>query len=289
MRLDTENVDKVLIENDLVVMHKIDRIHFMDKPHFHDGFEIHFTLTNSTTYQIDERKFDADAGTVALFSSEELHRVSIDRSKLYERYFVLFKPSFIEEFTTSFPFLLEIFSKKQKVDCLELTSDQSLKVTNLYEEMIRCDQEREEPFELLHLKLKLTELLILLNKIVYSNEKLHKPISYEHYQTISEIVSFLKEEYMNEMTLDELSERFFISKSTIIRAFKNALGMTPNQYLIYMRIMKSRELLEQGYSVKQVSEKIGYRDESSYIKKFKEIQAESPKQYQLKNLRAKRS
>ena len=53
MRLDTENVDKVLIENDLVVMHKADRIHFMDKPHFHDGFEIHFTLTNGTTYQID--------------------------------------------------------------------------------------------------------------------------------------------------------------------------------------------------------------------------------------------
>lgn len=289
MRLDTENVDKVLIENDLVVMHKADRIHFMDKPHFHDGFEIHFTLTNGTTYQIDERKFDADAGTVALFSSEELHRVSIDRSKLYERYFVLFKPSFIEEFTTKFPFLLEIFSKQQKVDCIELTSEQRLKVIALYEEMIQCDQGRDEPFELLHLKLKLTELLILLNKIFYSDEKLHKPISYEHYQTISEIVSFIKEEYMNEMTLDELSERFFISKSTIIRAFKNALGMTPNQYLIYTRIMKSRELLEQGYSVKQVSEKIGYRDESSYIKKFKELQGESPKQYQLKNLRGKRS
>lgn len=289
MRLGTENVDKVLIENDLVVMHKADKIHFMDKPHFHDGFEIHFTLTNGTTYQIDERKFDSDAGTIALFSSEELHRVSIDRSKLYERYFVLFKPSFIEEITTNFPFLLEIFSKHQKVDCIELTSDQRLKVINLYEEMIRCNQKRDELYELLNLKLKLTELLVLLNKIFYSDEKLHKPVSYDHHQTISEIVAFIKEKYMNEITLDDMSERFFISKSTLIRAFKNALGMTPNQYLIYTRIMKSRELLEQGYSVKQVSEKIGYRDESSYIKKFKELQAESPKQYQLKNLKGKRS
>ncbi len=151
---------------------------------------------------------------------------------------------------------MEIFSKQQKVDCIELTSDQSLKVTDLYEEMIRCDQERKEPFELLHLKLKLTELLILLNKIVYSDEKLHKPISYEHYQTISEIVSFLKEEYMNEMTLDELSERFFISKSTIIRAFKKCtwydtksiFNLYPNHEIT--RIVRTRIFCETSFGKK---------------------------------------
>lgn len=286
--MDALNVDKVLIENDLVVMHKADRVHYMDKPHFHDGYEVHFTLTNSTTYQIDERKFDADAGTIALFSSEELHRVTIDRSKLYERYFLLFKPAFVEEFTTNFPFLLDIFSKDRKRDCIEMTSEQRVQVIELYEEMIRYDRKREEFLNILRLKLKLTELLVLLNELFRDDEKMHRPIFYEHQQVISDIIVFIKTEYMNEVTLEELSNIFFISKSTITRVFKNTLGMTPNQYLINTRIMKSREFLEQGYTVKQVSEKIGYRDESSFIKKFRELQGESPKQYQLKLLNDKR-
>ena len=93
---------------------------------------------------------------------------------------------------------------------------------------------------------------------------------------------------MDEITLDHISNLFFISKSTITRVFKNTLGMTPNQYVINVRIMKSRELLEQGYAVKDVSEKVGYKDESSFIKKFKELQGESPKQYQLKLLKSKK-
>ncbi len=289
MRVDTENVDKVLIENDLVVMHKADKVHFMDKPHFHDGFEIHFTLTNGTTYQIDERKFVADAGSVALFSSEELHRVTIDRSKLYERYFILFRPSFIEEFTANFPFLLDIFSKQRKRDCTELTSAQRIQVIDLYEKMIAYNRQRENPLNLLRLKLTLTELLVFLNELFYDDEQSHKPISYEHHQTISDIISYIKREYMNEITLGDLSDHFFISKSTITRVFKSVLGMTPNQYVIYTRIMKSREYLEQGYSVRQVAEKVGYKDESSYIKKFKELQSESPKQYQLKIINDRRS
>lgn len=289
MRVDTENVDKVLIENDLVVMHKADKVHFMDKPHFHDGFEIHFTLTNGTTYQIDERKFVADAGSVALFSSEELHRVTIDRSKLYERYFILFRPSFIEEFTANFPFLLDIFSKQRKRDCTELTSAQRIQVIDLYEKMIAYNRQRENPLNLLRLKLTLTELLVFLNELFHDDEQSHKPISYEHHQTISDIISYIKREYMNEITLGDLSDHFFISKSTITRVFKSVLGMTPNQYVIYTRIMKSREYLEQGYSVRQVAEKVGYKDESSYIKKFKELQSESPKQYQLKIINDRRS
>lgn len=89
---------------------------------------------------------------------------------------------------------------------------------------------------------------------------------------------------MEEITLDKLSQEFFISKSTIIRMFKNIIGMTPAQYLIYVRIMKSRSLLEKGNTVKFVSEQVGYKDESRYIKKFKELQGVSPKQYTLQLL-----
>jgi len=36
-----------------------------------------------------------------------------------------------------------------------------------------------------------------------------------------------------------------------------------------------------GYSVHEVAYRVGYRDDSSFIKKFKQLQGVSPKQYYL--------
>lgn len=288
MRHELENVDRVLLEQELVIMHKMDYMHFMDKSHFHDGFEIHFTLTNATTYQIDERTFVADAGSIALFSPEEIHRVSIDRNKLYERYFILFKPSFIEEMLLMSPFLLDIYSKKRKKDCLQLSAEQQKQITNIFDEIILAQKERENELHRLRAKLKLTELLVLLTELFEDENKEQREIPYENHHVFSDMVNYIKEHYMEEITLDLLSKKFFISKSTIIRMFKNILGMTPNQYLIYVRVMKSRPLLEKGYPVKVVAEKVGYKDESSFIKKFKELQGISPKQYALQLLEVRR-
>lgn len=284
MKYEDENVDKVLLENELVVMHKTDYVHYMDKPHFHDGYEIHFTLTNATTYQIDERTFVADAGSIALFNPEEIHRVGIDRDKLYERYFLLFKPRFIEEILVTNPFLLDIYNSKVKIDCFQLTTEQQTKVTGIFEEILLAQVENENTVQKLKSKIKLVELLLLFSEILEGDTKKQRAVSYENHHIFSEIIKYIKESYMDEITLDKLSQEFFISKSTIIRMFKNIIGMTPAQYLIYVRIMKSRSLLEKGNTVKFVSEQVGYKDESSYIKKFKELQGVSPKQYTLQLL-----
>lgn len=282
MKHEIENVDKVLLENDLVAFHKADRVHMMDKPHFHDGYEVHFTLTNSTTYQVDDRRSEADAGSIALFTSEEIHRVSIDSNKLYERYFILFKPSFIEDFTSSYQYLLEVY---HKFDCIQLNEEDKVKMIRLFDELIEANNKNDDMSTLLA-KIKLIEILILLNERTHTNEQIMNDsdsLQQNSQSMLSEIIYYMKENYMHEITLDMLSDHFFVSKSTIIRSFKSSLGMTPNQYLIYTRIMKSRDYLKQGYSVKEVSMRVGYKDESSYIKKFKELLGSSPKQYALNN------
>ena len=55
--------------------------------------------------------------------------------------------------------------------------------------------------------------------------------------------------------------------------------MTPNEYLITVRIMKSREYLTAGVSVVKTCELIGYTDESHFIRRFTRIVGITPKQY----------
>lgn len=282
IRYESEKIDKVLLDNELVVFHKIDNVHYMDKPHFHNGYEVHFTLTNATSYQVDGRTYVADAGSVALFSSEEIHRVSIDRNKLYERYCILFKPSFVEEFTSHHPTLLEIYNRG---DCIPLNEGDKKKMIRLFEELIAADKREESIYRLLA-KIKLIEILVFITERMEKDEDSLVVTQHTNQVVLSKIIAYIKNQYMEEITLDLLSDIFFLSKSTIIRMFKTSIGMTPNQYLIYTRIMRSRDLLQEGYTVKEVAIRIGYKDESSFIKKFKELQGESPKQYALKMLRS---
>ena len=68
-------------------------------------------------------------------------------------------------------------------------------------------------------------------------------------------------------------------RQQLIRLFKEEIGMTPNEYIILSRIMRSREYLARGYSVIKVCEMVGYADESHFIRTFKKIMGITPKQY----------
>ncbi len=276
-------IDEVLLNEEFYIAHKIDTSHFMEHPHFHNGFEIHFTLTNNTIYFIEGKKYVSDSGTVTLINSEEIHRVCIDKNKLYERYFILFKPSFIEFITVNYPEVLEIFVQKNKMDknCIQLSSNDQDKMKNLVEELLKIYIESDLYLYELRIKQKFLELLIFLSDIFNFRNGDYIRVNYEQQDQLIKIIKYMRKNSSKELCLDLLCEHFYISKSSMIRLFKKYIGMTPNQYLIYLRIMNSRKYLESGYNVKEVSIKVGYSDISSFIKKFKEIQGLSPKKYAM--------
>ena len=283
------DMDKVLLEEEFFVFHKMDDSHFMGRPHFHDGFEIHFTLTNETIYYVDGRKSVMDSGAVAVFNSEEIHRVVVDNKKLYERYCILFKPRIIDALRANYPDILQVFTNRRRgYNCIQLSELSKDQLVQLFNELLNYYHDRDSKFQELKIKLKFVEILIMVSELFNNYIEDRKDINYEGNTQFYLLLDYIKNNYMENNNLDDLANEFYLSKSTIIRLFKKNMGMTPTQYLIYVRIMASRNYLEAGCSVKDVAYKIGYKDESSFIKKFKELQGISPKQYML-NLQRKGS
>ena len=70
-----------------------------------------------------------------------------------------------------------------------------------------------------------------------------------------------------------------MSKMHLIRLFKAEMGMTPNEYIIMVRIQQARFYLAEGMAVIKVCEMVGYADESHFIRTFKKIMGITPKQY----------
>lgn len=65
------------------------------------------------------------------------------------------------------------------------------------------------------------------------------------------------------------------------KLFKNATGLTPNQYLTEKRINQAKHLLEAGYSeyggIKRVAEMVGFEDSLYFSRVFQKIVGQCPK------------
>lgn len=277
-------VDKVLLDRDFIVEHKRSTDHKMDRPHFHDGYEIHMTCTKNVDYYIEERKYLGDVGTVAIFNSQEIHRVVPEvEGTMYERYYILFKPRFIEFASRNYPELLILFTDRFDgfENCAYLSEQEQIQYINLLNQLISIQNAPSQFLQEIKLKQKLVEIILFLTDRYVSSGNIRTSISYNKQGVLKDIMLYIRKNFDASLSLDKIANNFYISKSTLIRIFKKHVGMTPNEYITYIRIMESRKLLRKGYSVEQVSLKVGYVDESSFIKRFKKIQGISPKQFIL--------
>ena len=73
--------------------------------------------------------------------------------------------------------------------------------------------------------------------------------------------------------------RFFISKHYLCRIFKSATGFSVMEYIIYSRILRARQLLQEGVSVQQAGELSGFSDNSHFIRTFGHLTGTSPGRY----------
>jgi AraC-like DNA-binding protein len=83
------------------------------------------------------------------------------------------------------------------------------------------------------------------------------------------------------ISMDELADKAYMSKSTFYRYFGNEFGMTPLQYVNEQRMERAQELLQDGErTVTDVSYALGFSSVSHFIDMFKKHVGDTPKSYQ---------
>lgn len=267
------------------ISHKSDiRIEF-DIMHFHDGYEIHYTKSGQADFFINSKQYKSKEGTISIISPYEVHRIITNPDSKYERYVVYFKPGFIHSVTDEYPELLLLF-KNRPIDfenCLQMDYQSQSDLLSLLNHLCFLNEDKPHFLQELQIKQTLIDILIFLNKAFMKANNFCTPVLNKQNELLNTIISFFKEHTDESLTLDDISARFFISKSTLIRLFKDTLGITPIQFLINIRLVKAKELLNSGYSVQETSELVGYKDEYNFIKLFKKNYNISPKQYANRN------
>lgn len=90
---------------------------------------------------------------------------------------------------------------------------------------------------------------------------------------------FIRDNFTRSIKLHEIGLASGLSASYLIRAFRQAYGMTPHAYVMNCRIEFCRSQLRSGRSIVDVAHEAGFSDQAHLQRSFKKFVAATPGQY----------
>ncbi len=97
---------------------------------------------------------------------------------------------------------------------------------------------------------------------------------------LKSVLHYLDEHYTEPISLDRLSEQFYISKYYLSREFKKEYGITVIQYVLTKKITNAKELLRySNASIEEIARICGIDDASYFNKVFRKMEGCTASEY----------
>lgn len=98
--------------------------------------------------------------------------------------------------------------------------------------------------------------------------------------SMNEIAEYIQLNYKQNITLQDISDKFYLNREYVSRKFKQEMNGNVIDYLNRVRIDKSKSLLMNPIlRIHEVALLVGYKDEKYFSRVFKKVEGISPKQY----------
>lgn len=104
------------------------------------------------------------------------------------------------------------------------------------------------------------------------------------------ILDFIKAHYMKDISLQDAAKTMNYSDAYFCKIFKQCFDRNFTSYLSEFRVEKAKGLLSDvTINIKEISDKVGYRDSNYFAKVFKRVEGVTPSEYRMIALENKES
>jgi AraC-like DNA-binding protein len=284
-------MDKIIFSESMegVVIDEVvrDEEYSMTMNHFHDTYELYYLLEGERYYFIEKETYYVKAGDVVLINREQVHKTSQAGSDKHDRILLQLSGR-----------ILDPWLKNAGVFSLErLFGDYYgvLKVSELEREEIKSllfgirDEigQRGERYETM-VRLKLSQILLLIYRIRKKSVLKEMPATVQtaKHGKVHEVAEYLTTHCESGESLEEIAEKFFISKSYLSRIFREVTSFSVNEYRNLARVRKAKELLSNSdYTITEISGLLGFESVTYFERIFKKHGDETPSGYRKKTRR----
>ncbi len=246
--------------------------------HSHDYYEFYFFVDGNVSMYIEEYAFDLRPGDVVLLPPERMHRVIFhDSAVRYERMLMYIRREALLQLSLPNFNLLATLD-----DCTRrarfhhaLSADQYRVARQLFLETAGSGAD-SSPYQQLLTRSRATMLTAHVCKwLTESAAVAIEPAKHR----MADIIAYINEHLADDLSLDQISARFFLSKYHLLREFKGYTNRTVYQYIISKRIMMAKQRMRLGENPSEIYQACGFQDYSSFFKAFKKETGLSPKQF----------
>ncbi len=141
---------------------------------------------------------------------------------------------------------------------------------------------KDDEYRNLILRAKVTEIVVNLCRKYIVNETMVEKES-KTLQKIKHSINYIKNNFREDLTLDDVAEEAGLSKYHYCREFKKATDLTPVEFINRTRCEFAKNLLEsKKYSVAEIGEMSGFLTPAYFSKTFKSFFGTYPSDYMKK-------
>ncbi len=265
------------IDNDFEIdIRDRNKKYYLGNAHSHGHYEFYYLLRGEINYFIDDKIYPVKKGDVILIPPHVIHKTVPCENYKHSRILLNIKPEFLKEFLVYEPDLFDFF----KVNLIPATYSFSTRIETILQTLLSEYNKDANP---VMMKSLVGELFTILRRTATENEDRLK-IEYINRNSCSDrilgIVRYINSKYQRDISLNELSQEFFMSPTYLSRTFKKIMGTTYSDYIKSVRINNSiYYLLNTDENITEIATQAGFNSSNHFCKTFKDTMGISPLKY----------
>lgn len=239
--------------------------------HYHDFHKIIVFISGKVTYHIEGKAYHLKPRDILLVSQGAIHKPEIDPSVPYERYIF---------------WIRDDLSCQELNTCFQKANDRSFNLVRadsaLQERLKDLLPEIEQTLQNTHFgdpvlrDALFTQFMIYINRIFLRTSSSPDKKAYSSDTQVEQLLKYINRNLSENLSIDQLAERFFFSKYHMMRKFKNETGYTIHNYISSKRLLLARSLISQGTPVMKAAEMSGFNDYTTFVRSYKKQFGKTP-------------
>lgn len=260
------------------VHHKTDKDLKTVEMHSHDFCEVYLFLRGSASYIIEDCKYSLLPGDILIIPPGKLHQLDIkDSSATYERFVLWIDQRYLKSISTRYTDLKTCFLRAAELSAFLIRnaalSDRACRLLDSVRE------ETEDSFGAdIENETCIKELLVALGQFFLQHSEDSAVIGVSN-ACVTRAIDYISEHLAEDLSLDRIAAAIFVNKFYFAHVFKEMTNTTPHRYILKKRLVRAKQLLEQGSSAADVYLKCGFSDYTNFFRAFKKEFGITPKQF----------
>ncbi len=259
--------------------------------HWHEEVEIVYVKDGFVEFNIDLETYVAEEGDIALIPPCVLHSFKQYMGNRADMQTMMFNISMLTNNSTdacSIRYFTPFYERQLSIPYIIKREHPSYpQIRSIYLSIANAFENKEDFYELA-IKAKLYELFYVFFSECFEKIDYDTTLKNNTTKNIKAILDYISENYMNSITIEELSESVNLSKHYFMRFFKKYMGTTCIEYINDYRLnIATNLLLTTNAQITEIATSIGITNLSYFNRIFKKKYNMTPKEYR-RSLEAKR-